>query len=147
MDALELAKPWLQNKTGKSSLKWLALVLLVCVAVAGAAIYLGVTARRADLTGQNHRNPFRTISKPGRAEFVPCLHLAWTEGLGRGIEDFREDRRKYSPAWHSTHYRGRRIPIRRGHSGLTAHPDASSSSLPQRLAAQYSAERTERRRR
>ncbi len=38
MDALELAKPWLQNKTGKSSLKWLALVLLVCVAVAGAAI-------------------------------------------------------------------------------------------------------------
>jgi len=38
MDALELAKPWLQNKTGKSRLKWLALVLLVCVAVAGAAI-------------------------------------------------------------------------------------------------------------
>jgi hypothetical protein len=38
MDALELPKPWLQNKTGKPRLKWLALVLLVCVAVAGAAL-------------------------------------------------------------------------------------------------------------
>ena len=38
MDALKLAKPLLQNKTGKSRLKWLALALLVCVAVAGTAI-------------------------------------------------------------------------------------------------------------
>src|SRR5437667_1339935 len=38
MDAFELVKPRLQNKTGKSRLKWLALVLLVCMAVAGAAI-------------------------------------------------------------------------------------------------------------
>ena len=38
MNAAELAKPQLQNKTGKSRLKWLPVVLLVGVAVAGTAV-------------------------------------------------------------------------------------------------------------